>query len=409
MNADEWQPSLIEKWALVSMVNYNCTPTVQLTEEEIAAKFNISLDTLRSVVGNYHRQVDEGVLVPDLAKSDRDLIPEKSMPKARKVGFLERIGGLWPNVRLSRRPSTEDSPFLVPEGVQYSGIHGKSKSENLLNQFYHFRIATASPYVSFTVAVFVFLSNIAYWTLVFRTFVAPSSIAICVVSILFSVVLFWILIYLRFALPLADQHGKYLFLMATMESCVALGIVTTIGCCLLMRSLRPCASKDAPFEDIWACAVGFYVHGMPADMAFILIFAPLMFSVIFPFLPLAIVYLSEMVAIAFVVFIMAYGNYYVSSTLITFLLLESMFYLYIFRDQEMGLFLHSIKNAENELMKQQAEQERKLAKRIANEMKIFISTISHDLKSVRKLSVLLITTFYFLLLLIFEIATFSVY
>jgi signal transduction histidine kinase len=144
---------------------------------------------------------------------------------------------------------------------------------------------------------------------------------------------------------------------------------------------------------------------MPADMAFILIFSPLLFSVIFPFLPLAIVYLSEMVAVAFVVFIMAYGNYYVSSTLITFLLLESMFYLYIFRDQEMGLFLHSVKNAENELMKQQAEQERKLAKRIANEMKIFISTISHDLKSVRKIINLIVLLL--LLILIFLYSRFQ--
>jgi hypothetical protein len=251
MNDDEWQPSLIEKWALVSMVNYNCAPTVQLSEEEIAAKFNISLTTLRREVANYHRQVDEGVLVPDLAKPGLDYIPEKSIPRTREVGFLERIGGsLWPTVRLSRRPATEDVPY---QGVQYSSISGKAKSDNLLNQFYHFRIATASPYVAFAVAVFILLSNIAYWILVFRKFIAPSSIAICVVSLLFSVVLFWILIYLRFALPLTDQHGKYLFLMATMESCVALGIVTTIGCCLLMRSLRPC-EKEAPLEDISYCS-----------------------------------------------------------------------------------------------------------------------------------------------------------
>jgi hypothetical protein len=276
--------------------------------------------------------------------------------------------------------SETSSSFSAVRFMLFSSINYKLEftDEKLKEQYYLFRTATTSPALTLGVAVVVFVCYIIYWSFVFHVDTSPFPIIIASLSFIIAIVFFWILIYLRCTTSLADQQSKFKQLLVTLESCLATGIVTTIGLVLLMRSLKNCSSVR--FAERWSCSVGNYALAIPADVSVVLMFSPLIFSVIFPFLPFPIVYLCEFIATAFIISIVTYKNAYGSAVLAAFLILLSLFLLIVYRLQQMELFLYTTKYYQ--ALKEQARQERRMASQLSNEMKSLISGVSHDLKSV---------------------------
>jgi signal transduction histidine kinase len=274
--------------------------------------------------------------------------------------------------------SETSSSFSAVRYILFSNINYKLEfsDEKLKEQYYLFRTATTSPSLALGIAVVVLVCYIIYWSFVFHVDTSPFPIIIASLSFIIAIVFFWILIYLRCTTSLADQQSKFKQLLVTLESCLATGIVTTTGLVLLMRSLRICSSVN--FSERWSCTPNYY--SIPADVSVVLMFSPLIFSVVFPFLPFSVVYSCEFIATAFIISIVTYKNAYGSAVLVAFLILLSLFLLIVYRLQQMELFLYTTKYYQ--ALKEQARQERRMASQLSNEMKSLISGVSHDLKSV---------------------------
>jgi hypothetical protein len=266
--------------------------------------------------------------------------------------------------------------FLLFKNLNY---RMEFKDGELNDQYYVFRTASTSPIFALGVALCVLICFVVYWPFVYLVYTNPISITLGCVSFIFGIVLFWILIYLRCFIPLAEQQTDYRVQIVTLESLVAIGVVVTVGLVLVMRSLRRCPSQA--FEDRWACTPSYDSKNIPADIPFVLLFSPLIFSVIFPFMSFAIIYICEGLAIAIALFCLIYREAYGSAVHIALLIGLGLFILIVYRSQQMELFLYTTKYYE--ALKEQTRQERRMAARLSNEMKCLISSVSHDLKSVR--------------------------
>jgi ABC-type multidrug transport system fused ATPase/permease subunit len=266
--------------------------------------------------------------------------------------------------------------FLLFKNLNY---HMEFNDDELKDQYYIFRTASTSPVFAFGVALFVLICFVIYWPFVYSVYISPISITLGCVSFIFGIVLFWILIYFRCFIPLAEQQTDYRAVIVTLESIVSIGVVVTCGLVLVMRSFRRCPSQN--FEDRWSCSPGYDTHGIPGDIPFVLMFSPLIFSVVFPFMNFAIVYLCQALAIAITLFCLIYRQAYASAVYTALLIGLSLFLLIVYRLQQMELFLYTTKYYE--ALKEQTRQERRMAARLSNEMKCLISSVSHDLKSVR--------------------------
>jgi hypothetical protein len=275
----------------------------------------------------------------------------------------------------SSSPSFHAVRILLVKNFNY---RMEFKDDELNNQYYVFRTASTSPTFALGVALFVLISFLIYWPFVYLTYTSPISITLGCVSFIFGIVLFWILIYLRCFIPLAKQQTEYRALIVTLESVVSIGIVLTCGLVMVMRSLRRCPSQA--FKDRWACAPSYENKNIPVDIPVVLLFCPLIFSVIFPFMSFAVVYISEAVAISISVFCLIYRDAYGSAVQIALLIGLGLFLLIVYRLQQMELFLYTTKYYE--ALEEQSRQERRMAKRLSNEMQCLISSVSHDLKSV---------------------------
>jgi hypothetical protein len=262
--------------------------------------------------------------------------------------------------------------------------------EKLSEQYYIFRTASISPAFSFGVAVFLSVSCIIYWSFVFHAVFSPFVLIVALISLIFGVLL-WILVYLRFMIPLADQQFKRKPLLVRLSSWVSVGVSITLGLILVMRSLRRCPSMR--FEDHWSCNPTYGTGTIPSDIALVLMFSPLVFSVVFPFLPFSVVYLCQFIATGFVGSTLIYLQAAGSTVHVSLLIVISLFMLFVYRLQQMEFFLYTTKYYQ--ALKEQARQDKRIAARLSNEMKCLISSVCHDLKSVNFLNVVLISFDYF--------------
>jgi hypothetical protein len=321
------------------------------------------------------------------AKGGGDSVEEKSDAGEKGVSYQEFAHGAAsfapiksPHDFISESSGTSRSfhavRFLLFKNLNYQmGF----KDGELNDQYYVFRTASTSPVFAFGVALFVLICFVIYWPFVYLVYISPISISLGCASFIFGIVLFWILLYLRCFIPLAEQQTEYRALIVTLESVVSIGIVVTCGLVLVMRSFRRCPSQA--FEDRWACSPGYDVHGIPGDVPLVLMFCPLIFSVVFPFMNFAMIYICQAAAIAITLFCLIYRQAYASAVYTALLIGLSLFLLLVYRLQQMELFLYTTKYYE--ALKEQTRQERRMASRLSNEMKCLISSVSHDLKSVR--------------------------
>jgi hypothetical protein len=287
-------------------------------------------------------------------------------------------GSAFPNVMTSSSyAQSQADHWILADNINYNMEFTDAKVQE---EFFNFRTASTPPIFSVGVAVFIFVGYVTFWVLVFRDYFAPFPIIVAIFSFIIGIPLFWILIYLRYRPPICQQPNQRILLIL-LESVVAVGIQITVGLILVMRTLRRCESLT--FLERWSCNVGYDTYNIPSDVAFVLICIPLIFSVIFPYLPFVIIYVCEIIGIAFVIAMLSYRQAYGSAVLVALCIVFSLFLLFVYRLQQMELFLFTTKyyNA----VRAQERRERHIASHLTSEMKSLISSVSHDLKSVRKL------------------------
>jgi hypothetical protein len=266
--------------------------------------------------------------------------------------------------------------WIFADNVNYNMEFTDGKVQE---EFFNFRTASTPPIFSVGVALCIFVGFVAYWVLVFRDHFAPFPIIVAALSFVVAIPLFWILIYCRYRPPIFQPSNQRMTLIL-LESAVSLGMQITLGLILVMRTLRRCESLT--FLDRWSCNVGYDTYDIPSDIAFVLICIPLIFSVIFPYLPFVIIYVCEAIGITFIIAMLNYRQAYGSAVFVAVLIIVSLFLLFVYRLQQMELFLFTTKYYT--AVRAQEHRERHIASHLTNEMKSLISSVSHDLKSVRK-------------------------
>eukprot|EP01040_Poterioochromonas_malhamensis_P007072 gene7072-7635_t len=257
------------------------------------------------------------------------------------------------------------------------GLNLEFTDSIIRDQYYLFRVASTSPFFVLMIAILITFCYITYWTLVFNSFYSVPALILAIFSFIFAIIVLWLIAFLRLGKSLIEQQFAYRPILVALESLATLGITTTVGFVLVFRALRVCDHFN--YDAIWACAPSSKCRGIPGDVSLVLLFFPYIFFVIFPFLSIYVVFISELIAFFFVIFCASFNSSYLSSSWIAVSIVISLFILVLYRLQSMELFLYTIKYYQ--VMKQKSANERRLAEKLSNEMRCLISSVSHDLKS----------------------------
>ena len=251
------------------------------------------------------------------------------------------------------------------------------RDEEYREQFYLFRVASTSPIFAAIIAMYVTVTFIAFWTFFFRNYHTLPLIFLAIVSFLFTVALFWVVVYARSTVPVKSQQSIYKKWFVRAETTVTYGFTITTSCVALFRALQSCPSLS--FEDIFSCSAGKAVRDIPIDITFIILSFPFIFYIIFPFLTIGHVFINMAIAIAFTLSYTIYLRGYVAADWVVLNIIFTVCVVIIYRLQAMELFLYTTKYYK--IMKKQASEEGALAEKLSNEMRQLIASVAHDLKS----------------------------
>eukprot|EP01040_Poterioochromonas_malhamensis_P010417 gene10417-11333_t len=251
------------------------------------------------------------------------------------------------------------------------------RDEEYREQFYLFRVASTSPIFAAIIAMYVTFTFIAFWTFFFHNYHTLPLIFLAIVSFLFTVALFWVVVYARSTVPVKSQQSIYKKWFVRAETSVTYGFTITTSCVALFRALQSCPSLS--FEDIFSCSAGKAVRGIPIDITFIILSFPFIFYIIFPFLTIGHVFINMAIAITFTLSYTIYLRGYVAADWVVLNILFTVCVVVIYRLQAMELFLYTTKYYK--IMKKQASEEVALAEKLSNEMRQLIASVAHDLKS----------------------------
>jgi hypothetical protein len=277
--------------------------------------------------------------------------------------------------------SDGDAHTQLPQApVNSDGIsYGLEFKDPLIREKYFlFRTGSNSRQYVFSIACFFTAGYIFYWGLALHSFLAPVSVLLSVLSGFFSLLLMWVVVFLRYRFPIYELQTNYRNLLVLLESITMMGVVVTTGLVLTMRSTRYCTSTE--FTEIWSCVPSYDIKRVPFDTSIFLLAFPFILSIGFPFVPGCIIFLSLFIGVAFLVALLIYLQSLVPSTTAIVLILFNIFLVIFSRLQHMELFLFTTKYYE--VVKHQSQEQRDLAKKIRDEMRNLISSVSHDLKSV---------------------------
>ncbi len=251
------------------------------------------------------------------------------------------------------------------------------REKRLRKQFYLFRVASTSPLVGIIIAVFVTITFICFWTLFFLNVHTLPLIFLAIVSFIFSVALFWVVVYSRVVISVKAQQSIYRKYFILGETLVTYSFTLTTCLVALFRAFNTCSSLS--FVHIFSCSTGRSFHDIPMDITFIILNFPFIFYLIFPFLTIGHALINLAISIVFTLFYTIYFESYVAADWVILNVLFSVFIMLLYRMQSMELFFFTTRYYE--MIKNQSSEERALAEKLSHEMRQLIASVAHDLKS----------------------------
>lgn len=249
-------------------------------------------------------------------------------------------------------------------------------------QYLSFKTATTSPSHLLVFSAIVTFLLLSYWSMVFQTHISFISVSLCIFSLAFFVLSLWIIVYcrLKFSVDYQNTHLRNIF--KYLESFTVIGCSLSIATIIVMRIARgPCDSLN--FVDSWSCVGSSDCVRSPNESLFILLTLPFAFSLVFPFVPMQIIFSTLLFGDVVAVAIIAYQKNLVAVLLTLLTMTFATTALYLHQLQHLKLFLY-IRRYYNAMEFQVQEHERN-AQQLNNEMRCLIASISHDMKTVSML------------------------
>jgi hypothetical protein len=239
-------------------------------------------------------------------------------------------------------------------------------------------INSSNKFVSSTI-ILISLFYIAYWILVFRQDDSLFKLIAFRISF-FPILLLWILLAVRLIVPTALQLEKYRLVLTALESLIIVGVPIGAGVVLIARiSYGACDSFS--YQNIWHCNPAGDFHGLPGDLAFSMLLFPLLFYLVLPFVPFHYVALSFLVDVLFVIVAVGITKAYTAIATVVMLVFLLTITGYSYRLHHMELFLYAMRYHGTLQLRAQDFVHR--TERLREEMGNILSSICHDLKSVR--------------------------
>jgi hypothetical protein len=265
-----------------------------------------------------------------------------------------------------------------------------ANSINLLFEFYEvplkvkyrmFKIASTSPRYALFIACLITAGFLFYWGMVLSVYSSVLPLLLFAFSFIFAILLMWMIVFLRYRLPLSEQQDRYRVLLACLESVTMVGLVITTALVIVMRAQTHCTMQT--FSNVWDCYPDSSSYSVLGDVSFILISFPFILSVGFPFVPYIIVMLCLLLGTVFVLTLFSYLNILSFMTFLIVTILFNIFLLVFARLQSMELFLYLIKYYH--MIEERSNYEKQLTLKLNDEMRNLIASVSHDIKSVSSL------------------------
>jgi hypothetical protein len=275
------------------------------------------------------------------------------------------------------------------------------KDENLRELYFSFRVVNTSPMFVLIMAIFLVVVGVASWIILATTQTDLFTKITTPIQAFFYVFLLVILVYFRLAFSLADQQTKYRAIITTLEVSITIGFIIVLGVVMVIKGLPDCSQ----YGNTNSCTDKFNASQISTSFAMLLF--PLIFSMIFPFLPNLATVLAEGIAIGFVLFVLFYTKASGQAGFIALMIILILFVLVVNKLQHMELFLYITKCSQ--ILEEKAVQEKNIAKKLSDEMRNLSGSISHDMKSVIPLSFLFWLCFIQSLIYFSSLASFSVY
>jgi len=248
-----------------------------------------------------------------------------------------------------------------------------------MNQAYeNFRVTAFTKQCLLLMSLGVTLFGIVYWVFVLMPDYSLFNLIVMVISML-PLIFLWILVFARYTIPLSKQRHRYRPLLTWMESAFIVGISITTALNMIMRIHNGlCTSLN--FLQIWDCLLGNTTQSTPAVLVVALSLSPIVFLMSLPFVPFSIVLFCALFNNCFCIgifiwfdAILSISTYVVSSSL-------AIFFIYCFRLYHVELFVYFTKFQYLSRLRQQEYQARQ--DQLQQEMKSFLGSISHDMKTV---------------------------
>lgn len=264
------------------------------------------------------------------------------------------------------------------------------QSYSLNTQYQTFKIASSNQFSLFIVTMILTCLYCLYWIFVLYVKRDWLTIGLWIITLWMAMLPLWILLWLRVRIPLNEQIAKYKVFMTFLETYVMIGWSLTWYLIIIYRLLQgACTSFD--FISLWSCNPGQVVGGISGDTSFIYLTMPLLFTIAMPFIPQRSVMIIQGLMICSMITLISFKRATTSATLIVLLCFFSWISIYFYRLQHMELFLYSSKFERSLEIRSRETQEN--SKRLSNELRLMITNIAHDLRSVRNKIYLCFTLF----------------
>jgi hypothetical protein len=260
----------------------------------------------------------------------------------------------------------------------------------LKDKYRKFKIASTSPRYTLFIASLITAGFSFYWGMMLSVYSSILPLCLFAFSFLFAILLMWLIVYLRYRLPISQQQDRYRVFLGLLESVTMVGLVITTALVVIMRSQKSHCTMHT-FSNVWDCYPDSSSYAVLGDVSFILICFPFILSVGFPFVPYIIVMLCLLVGTVFVLTLFSYLNILSSMSFLIVAILFNIFLLVFARLQSMELFLYLIKYYR--MVEERSDYEKQLTQKLNDEMRNLIASISHDIKSVSSLFPVLIIDF----------------
>lgn len=255
--------------------------------------------------------------------------------------------------------------------IYYEDSLYNEKSIYLFNLYKTFRVDIISPWLLLIVQAIYSIIIFSYMHTIYTFGLNLFVIFIFLFILIFVLIPFWILTYIRFVYNRTKclQSGYYNYFCA-LEASILLGFVIAISIIIMLSII----------ENNFNCNMFMTVGMRVIDLIIIIQVSPLLLSRVFSYIQGEVMCIAYLIVLMVITFGFLVGDNELSVIQISFTLFSTYFIHIICQFQVSYIFL--ITNRYHDIMGIRTSEIEESSRKLSEEMKNMITSLSHDLKSV---------------------------